>query len=421
MKIRFYNAKILTMTDSSVIDGELWTEDDKISYVGVPKADTVSTVFDREIDCNGDILMPGIKDAHTHTAMTFARSLSDCYQLDDWLHKAIFPIEAKLTDEHIDAFYRLGVAEYLRNGITSCFDMYFSKEATAKAAVETGFRHVFCGAVNNFGGIENLESDYIRYNDYDPLISYRLGFHAEYTTSEDLMKTISDIAHRHQAPVYVHISETKAEVEGCIERYGVTPAVLFDRLGLYDFGGGGFHCVWFTDEDRKIFKDKGLYLVSNACSNLKLASGIAPISRYINEGQKIAVGTDGAGSNNALNMFREMYLTTVLSNIREEDAASIEPFKILKAATSIGAEAMGLTDCDVLERGKQADIVRLDMSAPNLQPVNNIVNNIIYSGDTSNVKMTMVAGRILYEDGKYMTIDTGEVYERCNRYIKELK
>ncbi|MBO4637133.1 MAG: amidohydrolase [Clostridiales bacterium] len=418
MKIRFKNAKILTMKDRDIIEGELWVEDDKITYVG-PSCSSDQT-FDKEIDCGRDLLMPGLKDAHTHTAMTFARSLADNYQLDDWLHKAIFPIEGKLTAEHIDAFYRLGVAEYLKGGVTSCFDMYFQAKATADAAKKIGFRHVFCGSVNDFGGLDRLEDEFDTYNSYDPLISYVLGFHAEYTTSRDKMERISQIAHDRKAPVYAHISETRAEVAGCVERYGVTPVVLFDQIGLFDFGGGGFHCVHFSEEDRKIFKKKGLFLVFNACSNLKLASGIAPVASYIREGQKIAVGTDGAGSNNALSMFREMYLDTVLSNVSEDDAASVDPFEILKAATVGGAECMGLTDCDVLEAGKQADIIRIDMSCPCMQPLNNIANNIVYSGDTSIVKMTMIAGKILYEDGKFNTIDISGVYDRCNGYMREL-
>ena len=352
--------------------------------------------------------------------MTFSRSLADEYCLDKWLHKAIFPREAKLTEEAVYWFSKLAYAEYISGGITSCFDMYFFKEASAKAAVETGFRHIFCGAANDFGGFDELEEYYLKLNDFDPLVSFIYGFHAEYTTCEDNLKRMSDLAHKYNAPVFTHISETSAEVEGCKERYGVTPAVLFDKLGIFDFGGGGFHCVWFTDEDREIFKKRGLWSVFNACSNLKLASGIAPVYKFINEDMKIAIGTDGAGSNNSLSMFREMYLDTVLSNIETHNAAAVDPFTILKAGTTGGALCMGLNDSDCLSEGKKADIIMIDMNKPSMQPENNIARNIIYSADNSVVKMTMIDGKILYEDGTFTTIDLDEVIRESNRLMKGL-
>lgn len=418
MRIRFYNARILTMSDNTVLEGELWTADKKIEYIGQSKPS--DKPFDREIDCKGNLLMPGLKNAHTHSAMTFSRSLADDYSLHDWLYKAIFPREAKLTLEHIYWFTKLAYAEYLAGGITACFDMYPKRIESARAAVETGFRYVSVDDANDFGGMDLLEENYNKFNSYDPLVSYIYGFHAEYTTCEDNLKKIAALAHKYEAPVFAHISETQAEVEGCKERYGVTPAVLFDKLGIYDFGGGGFHCVWFTDEDREIFKKKGLWSVFNACSNLKLASGITPVYKFINEDMKIAIGTDGAGSNNSLSMFREMYLDTVLSNVLTDNAAAVDPFKILKAGTSGGALCMGLTDCDVLAPGKKADIIMIDMDKPSMQPENNVVRNIIYSADNSCVKMTMIDGKILYEDGKFTTIDYEQTRKKCNELLTEL-
>ena len=407
------------MKDDKITEGELWTENDRISYIGPAKAPS-GEKFDREIDCKGNILMPGLKNAHTHSAMTFSRSLADEYCLNDWLHKAIFPREAKLIPEHVYWFSKLAYADYLAGGITACFDMYFHKEDNARAAVETGFRHVFCGAANDYGGFKDLERFYNELNSYDPLISFIYGFHAEYTTCEDNLKFMSELAHKYKAPVFAHISETAEEVAGCRERYGVTPAVLFEKLGIYDFGGGGFHCVWFTDEDREIFKKRGLWSVFNACSNLKLASGITPVHKFVKDGMNIAIGTDGAGSNNALSMFREMYLDCVLSNVETKNAAAVDPFTILKAGTSGGALCMGLTDCDVLDAGKKADIIMIDMNKPSMQPENNIVRNIVYSGDNSVVKMTMIDGKILYEDGKFNTLDLDEVIRECNKFRKDL-
>lgn len=419
MAIRFYNARILTMKDKNIIEGELWTENDRISYIG-PSVENAGRTFEREIDCKGNLLMPGLKNAHTHSAMTFSRSLADDYSLNDWLFKAIFPREAKLTPEHIYWFTKLAYAEYLSGGITACFDMYPKRIESARAAVESGFRYVSCDDANDFGGMDLLEENYLKFNSYDPLVSYIYGFHAEYTTNLDNLKRVSELAHKYEAPVFAHISETKAEVEGCKERYGVTPAVLFDQLGIYDFGGGGFHCVWFTDEDRDIFKKRNLWSVFNACSNLKLASGITPVYKFIEKDMNIAIGTDGAGSNNALSMFREMYLDTVLSNVETNNAAAVDPFTILKAGTSGGALCMGLNDSDVLAEGKKADIIMIDMNKPSMQPENNVVRNIVYSADNSVVKMTMIDGKILYEDCQFKTIDLDEVIRECNKLKKDL-
>lgn len=418
MRIRFYNARILTMENDSLINGELWTCDSKIEYIGDTKSSDKS--FDREIDCKGNLLMPGLKNAHTHSAMTFSRSLADEYCLNDWLFKAIFPREAKLNPDLVYWYTKLALADYLAGGITSCFDMYFHRDASAKAAVETGFRYVFCGAANDFGGVDELESQFLKFNDYDPLVSFKLGFHAEYTTNMDNLKKISALAHKYEAPIYTHISETYEEVEGCKERYGMTPAALLDSIGMFDFGGGGFHCVWFTDEDMEIFAKRGLWSVFNACSNLKLASGIAPVYKFIEKDINIAIGTDGAGSNNALSMFREMYLSTVLSNLETHNAAAVEPFKILKAGTVGGALCMGINDSDVLKVGKNADIVMIDMDKPCMQPENNIVRNIVYSGDNSCVKMTMINGKVLYEDGQFTTIDYELTRKKCTELLTEL-
>ena len=419
MRTRYYNALILTGESKDVREGEMWVTDDRIEAV-VFDGRKSEELFDAEYDCGGDLLMPSLKDAHTHTAMTFSRSLADEFELNDWLFKAIFPREAKLTAEHVYWFTLLGFAENIMSGTTACFDMYMFPESVAKAAVESGIRNVFCGSPNDFGGMDLIEERYLKFNEYDPLVSYKIGFHAEYTTNKDNLKIISDLAHKYKAPVYTHISETRSEVDGCIERYGKTPAVVLDEMGMFDFGGGGFHCVHFTDEDIEVFKKRGLYTVFNACSNLKLSSGIAPVKKYIDAGLKIAIGTDGAGSNNSLDMFREMYLDAVLSNVRDDKNGLIDPFEILKAGYSGGAHCMGLTDSDILAAGKNADFILLDMHHPNMNPRNNIVSNIVYAASPVNVLMTVCAGKVLYHKGELTTIDIKEVNKMCNRLVEDL-
>lgn len=419
MRTRYYNAKILTGEDRNIKEGEMWVRDNKIEAV-VFDSKASEEKFDQEVDLEGNLLMPSLKDAHTHTAMTFARSLADEYELNDWLFKAIFPREAKLTAEQVYWFTLLGFAENIKSGTTACFDMYMFPESVAKAAVDCGIRNVFCGSPNDFGGMDLLEERYLKFNEYDPLVSFKMGFHAEYTTNKDNLQIISDLAHKYKAPIYTHISETKSEVEGCIERYGKTPAVLLDEMGMFDFGGGGFHCVHFSDEDIEVFKKRGLYTVFNACSNLKLSSGIAPVKKYIDSGLKIAIGTDGAGSNNSLDMFREMYLDAVLSNVRDDKNGLIDPFDILSAGMTGGARCMGLYNSDMLAAGKNADFIVLDMKHPNMNPMNNIVSNIVYAASPVNVLMTVCAGKVLYDHGELKTIDIDEVNKMCNRLVEDL-
>lgn len=420
MKTRFYNARILTMTDGiDITEGELHVDGDKIAYIGNTKGEGS---FDKEIDCKGNVLMPGFKNAHTHTAMTFLRSFADDLPLQEWLYNRVFPMEAKLTPDRVYWLSRLGILEYLTSGITANFDMYMKTDAIVNASIDSGFRTVLCDSMNNFGGsVEQMELDYDKYSSVDPLISYHLGFHAEYTTSLELMKQLSELANRRKLPVFVHSSETKNEVDGCLERYGKTPTELLDSIGMYNYGGGGYHCVWMSDHDFEIFREKKLFAVTNPASNLKLASGVAPICRFLKEGIPVAIGTDGPASNNCLDMFREMFLVTGLQKVKEYNAEACDAADVLKMACVNGAYAMRLEDCDSLAVGKKADIIEIDLDQPNMQPLNNIAKNIVYAGSKQNVKRTMVNGRLLYECGEFFVGEKPEtIYENANRIIKEM-
>ncbi len=332
-------------------------------------------------------------------------------------------MEAKLTEEDILWYSRLAILEYLTSGITANFDMYMKNEANAKASEEAGFRTVLCGSINDFGGtVEEIEAEYKHFNNYGSLISYKLGFHAEYTTKREILEQMAALAEKYKAPVYTHNSETMEEVQGCIERYGMTPTEFLDSIGMFNYGGGGFHCVHMTDKDLNICKEKNIWIVTNPASNLKLASGIAPVQKMLDMGIGLAIGTDGAASNNCLDMFREMFLTTALQKVSIPDASAADASDILYMATSGGALAMGLTDCDTIEEGKCADLIMLDLHQPNMQPLNNIAKNIVYSGSKQNVKMTMVAGKILYEDGKFnIGTDAEEIYAQANERIERMK
>lgn len=420
MRIRFYNGLVLTGSPAQPERAELWVKDDRIEYVGAPRED--AGAFDREIDLAGDLVMPGFKNAHTHSAMTFLRSYADDLPLLDWLNQQVFPMEAKLTADDVYHLAKLAILEYLAAGITANFDMYMFAEANAAASRDMGFRTVLCGCIHDFyntpDGLRKMYEDYNK----GGLVSCILGFHAEYTCSESLLREISAIAHEYKAPVFAHNSESASEVAGCIERHGTTPTAYLDSLGLFDYGGGGYHCIHLFDEDKAIFRDRGLWAVSCPGSNTKLASGIAPLTQLHDMGVHLALGTDGPASNNCLDMFREMFLATGLQKLANQDASAMAAETVFEMATRGGALAMGLADCDTLAPGKKADLTVLDMRRPNMQPVNAIVKNIVYSGSTSNIRLTMIDGRILYENGSFFVGESADaIYEKANAIINRMR
>ena len=442
MKIRIYNARILPMTEEKaghfqIVEGEIQIIEDKIAYVGSSEiapsgcgstgkeqsASGADDKWDREIDAQGNLILPGFKNAHTHSGMTFLRSYADDLPLLDWLNKQVFPMEAKLTPEDVYLFSKLAVLEYLTSGITANFDMYLTPDTMAQASKDLGFRTVICGAVNDFvQSVPEMEKWYKTYNQFDSLISYQLGFHAEYTTSKPILEDIAALAKDLKTPVYMHNSESCSETEQCIDRTGMTPTAYLDSLGMFAHGGGGFHCIHMTEEDLEIFKERGLYVVTNPASNMKLASGIPPLTKMLQMGIPVAIGTDGPASNNCLDMFREMFLVTGLAKLRERDASCMPAEEVLYMATAGGAYAMGLPDCDCLAAGKKADLVMIDLQQPNMQPENNLVKNLVYSGSKQNVKLTMVNGKVLYEDGTFLIgTDPAEIYTKANEIIGRMK
>lgn len=414
--IKFTNGLVLDKY-FNIIKEDVFVDGDSIVAIGEYDK-TADTVY----DLNGNLLMPSFKNAHTHSAMTFGRSFADDLPLQPWLYDKIFPLEAKLTPQDIYDLSMLAFLEYLTSGTSACFDMYYFPEMMAKASVDFGFRTVMTSGLNNFKESVNAVEDYYnKFNNYDSLVSYKLGFHAEYTTDKELIKGIAKLAEKYQAPVFTHASETKSEVEDCIKRNGMSPTKYLDSLGIFNYGGGAYHSVWIDDEDIEIYKEKGIWAVINACSNAKLASGIAPVSKLLKSGVKVAVGTDGASSNNALDMFREMYTICATQKLNDKDAASTDANNILKASTIGSAKCMGLTDCDVIDVDKKADLIVIDMHRPSMQPINNITKNLVYSGGKDIVKMTMINGKILYDNGEFKNIDIEKIYANAQAVINRIR
>ena len=412
MKILFKNTYVLTMKDGEKpFISDVLVEDKIISKIAKDINDSEAQV----IDASNTVLMPGFKNAHTHSAMVFSRSSSDNLTLWDWLSNCIFPMEEQFIENDVYSMSKVAFLEYLTSGITACYDMYYFPHEIARAAKDIGFKAVILAAPpadrvtaeeikNTFVEIRNLDKD---------LIDMRLGVHAEYTTPNERLAAIKEMCDEFKMPFSTHASETLNEVNGCKERHnGLTPTELFDSLGLFKYGGVLFHNVVLTENDIKIMKDRGIYAVTCPGSNSKLASGIAPISDLVKAGIDVCIGTDGAGSNNCLDMFKEMHLLYSLAKIKENDATALNAFDILKMATVNGAKALGLKDALYIEEGAKADLMLIDLLKPNMQPINNLVSNIVYSGSKDNIKLTMINGKILYQDGKFnINEDLVELYK----------
>lgn len=432
MATLFKNANVLNKNFEINENYDVFVDGNRISKIGknLNQDELFKGAKDEKenkvIDCNGNYLIPGFKNAHTHNAMVFIRSLSDDLTLDKWLEKYCFPNEAKLTYEDIYYFTVLGIMENLSSGVTGSMDMYLDNYAVADASLKTGFRITLCDTLQKFNKKIAPEEYYLNLNNYKNdngnFVRYTLGMHAEYTNTKETLKLVSDLTHKYKATFFTHNSETKKEFDECKERWGgLTPTQVFEEYGLFDYGGGCYHCVWIDDKDIEIFKKHNLIAVTCPGSNVKLASGIPPVKKFLDKGMRVAIGTDGPASNNAIDIFREMYLTTTLQKVTERDPAILNPKEILNMVFVNGASCLFHEDADCIEEGKLADLVLIDVNRPNMQPLNTFINNLVYAADKTNVKMTMIDGVIRYMDGKFnIGEDEGYVYKKCNELLKNL-
>ena len=416
MKTLFKNARILTMVDDKIIEGDLLVIDTRIAYIGKDASEYAP--FDKVIDCKGNLLMPGLKNAHTHSAMIFLRNRFKNVSLQDWLFKCVFPREDKLIPSDIYHLNKACYLEYLRNGTTACYDMYFFPKEAGKAADEMGMRTLLAAIFDAETSLKGgLESNYHYFNDRkDGYARYAIGIHAEYTSNELKISSAREAINNLKCPFFTHISETKKEVEECIERHNKTPLKYLYDEGLFKYGGGGYHCVHYTDEEVKICKDNNLFIVSCPGSNQYLSSGIAPLSKYLKAGIRIALGTDGPASNESLDMFREMRLAATLEGV------DIPAFEVLKMGTVNGALAMNLYDADVLAKDKLADIIMVDISKPNLKDSKDLIYDLVHRATEENVKLTMIDGKILYQDGQYFIKESVEnIYKKVEEISQRIE
>ncbi len=402
-------------------------EGGKMSSVGTVRPEGS---FDRVVDCHSGILMPGLVNAHTHVPMTAMRGYGDGHALHDWLNNFIFPVEAKWDDRAVRACADLGLMEMIASGVTCLCDMYMRTMTVAQAVADAGVSaNLGVGAV--FFGDKFSEAACADCKNQDELFRTWHGYdngrirvdsclHAEYTSPPELAEWVGGYARDHGLHVNVHVSETKKEHEECkARRGGLTPIQYFARCGMFDVPATAAHCVWTTPDDWAIMADRGVTAVHNPVSNLKLGSGVAPVVEMLRAGVNVALGTDGVSSNNTTDLFEDMKLAAILQNGVRTDPLALTAWDALEFATVNGARALG-RDTGTIAVGKAADLILLDSEAVNLFPCHDAANNLAYAAHGSNVVLNMCRGRVIYENGTFLTIDAERVKREVADYALPL-
>ena len=398
-----------------------------IKYIGSKKP---SEDFGEEIDGKGKLLMPGFVNSHAHSPMTLLRGYGENMALQDWLFKKIFPFEDHLTGESVYNATLLAMAESLRFGIVSSSDMYYFMDEMAQAVIDSGAKSNISRSISHFDDSDFLSSyrakemidAYEKYNGVaDGRLIVDMSLHSEYTTTPIAVKQLAEYTSKIGANMQVHVSETKSEHEECKQRHGgMTPVQYLNHYGLFDTPTTAAHCVWIEEEDYDILKEKGVTVACNPISNLKLASGVANVDKLMKKGINVTIGTDSVASNNSLNFIEEMKVFAIAPKMMFHAPETVTPLDVVKAATINGAKAQGRKDCGLLKEGYKADLIMIDISGGHMHPVHNLLNNLVYSASGSDVVMTMVDGKILYQNGEYKTIDIEKTIFEVERLTKEI-
>jgi 5-methylthioadenosine/S-adenosylhomocysteine deaminase len=397
------NCRIL-LPDHSVKAGNLLIENGVIAAVGeTPDGLQVSETK----DLRGALVMPGLVNAHGHTAMTLLRGVGGGLPLRRWLEEAIFPVEAKMTPADIEAGVTWGVMEMLAGGTTCVADMYDFPDAGGQAFENAGFKANICRVGLNF--VEGRLGECVDFTRSWNSAGHAgviadVCIHSEYLTDAGFCRELAAANRELKRPLHVHVSETRREHEECIARHGKTPIAYLADTGLLDNGAYAAHCVWATDDDLRIMREYGVTLVHNPSSNMKLGSGFARIAAAMAAGVDIALGTDGCASNDNLNMFEEMHLAALVHKGIAQDPTVLKASDVLNMATVNAARAIGRTDTGLIEVGKRADLCVINLDRPHLTPALDIPNLLVYSAQASDVVMTIVDGVILYDNGEFTSI-----------------
>jgi 5-methylthioadenosine/S-adenosylhomocysteine deaminase len=408
-------------SEDVIQETSLYIEGDKIAGIGDMPAGFTA---DKVIDGTDKLVIPGLINCHTHSYMSFMRNVADDLSFMDWLFGTIDPIEQQMTDEDTYWGANLAIIEMMKSGTTCFNDMQMNIHQTTRAVKESGMRAVICrglvGSGNDEAGQSRLRQAYEERDaakDCDRL-TFKLGPHAPYTCDDEFLKIVAAEAKKEKMGIHVHLSESESEISQIQEKYGCTPIALAEKCGIFDVPAIAAHCVQVTDEDIAILKRKNVSVVTNPASNMKLGNGFAPIAKMLDAGINVCLGTDGAASNNCLNLFHELSLLTLIHKGTGKTPQCVSAKEGFRIATINGAKALGLEkEIGSIEAGKKADLAILDLNTPSLTPRNNLIAGLSYSANGSEVDTVIINGQITMENRKILTVDEKLVYGKIQDII----
>ncbi len=412
------NGYILTMdpAQDDIKRGVVVIEDGIITQVSESTDETADTV----IDAKGGVVMPGLVNTHTHAGMTLFRGYADDLTLSDWLENHIWPAEAQLTDNDLYIGTKLACLEMIRSGTTAFVDMYIHVDRVARAVEESGMRAALSYGMIDLGDETRAESELKEGRRFvkewngraDGRITTMYGPHAPNTCSREFLMKVKEQAKQDNAKIHIHVLETEAELNQMKEQFGMCSVNMLDEIDFLDNDVIAAHCVWLSDGDMDILNERGVNVSHNPVSNMKLASGIAPVPKMLARGVNISLGTDGCASNNNLNMFEEMKTAALLHKVDTSDPTVLPAQQVLEMATINGARAMGINS-GMLKVGCMADVIIVDMDKPHLTPRYNVASHLVYSASGADVRTTIVNGKVLMDDYKVLSMDKQTVMEKA--------
>ncbi len=409
---------VLTMDGETdlIRDGEIAVQNNRIYHVGPAGTTPADFKPDRVLDRPRMTAMPGFVNCHTHAAMTLFRSYADDLPLMQWLKEKIWPLEEHLTPDHIYRGTLLSCAEMIRGGTTTFADMYFAMDRVARAVEETGLRAVLSRGMIGFGeGGENALRESIEFIEQwhggaGGRVTAMFGPHAPYTCPPEYLKRVIEQARRLNVGIHIHLAETRDEINEITEQYGRSPVELMEETGLFEIPVLAAHCVHLNDREIEILARRRVGVAHNPQSNMKLASGVAPVTRLKEAGALVGLGTDGASSNNNLDMLEEMRTAALLQKVSTGNATALPAREALRMATADGASAVGLDgQVGKIKPGLLADIILLDMHKPHLYPLHDIYAHVAYAALSSDVDTVIIDGRVVMENRRLLTMDEDEI------------
>jgi 5-methylthioadenosine/S-adenosylhomocysteine deaminase len=404
-------------------NGVVVIEDGRITEIRKETNKSAETV----IDAKHSVVMPGLVNTHTHAAMALFRGYADDLQLAEWLEKYIWPAEAKLTAEHVYKGSLLACLEMIKSGTTSFADMYFNMDETAKAVELSGLRAALSHGLTDLWNEEKGKNDlkegrrFVRawQGAAGGRIETMYGPHAPNTCSEEFLAKVREEANRDGARIHIHLLETEAELSAMKEMYGKCSVHLLEDIGFLGPDVLAAHCVWVSDGDIDILSKRGVNVSHNVISNMKLASGIASVPKMLEKGINVSLGTDSCASNNNLDLFEEMKIAAIFHKLNTYSPTVLPAQQVLKMSTVNGAKALD-PETGVIKVGKKADLIILDMKKPHLTPCFDIRSHLVYSAKGSDVRTTIVDGKVLMDDYKVMVLDEQKVMEEAQKAAEEL-